>query len=297
MAAVLDVGKGETMCSLLLFGPVFASAAGSLEIGPVETIAEGFQFTEGPLWLAGDELIFSDIPADTIYRADKSVFRRPSGKSNGLTLDPEGRLVACEHWNRRVTRTEADGSITVLADAYQGKKLNSPNDVVVRSDGAVFFTDPPYGLEGREAELDFSGVYALPPDGELTLLAKDFVKPNGLAFSPDERTLYVADTERGHLRAFEVAADGSVSGGGVFCELPRPDGLKVDVKGRIWSTAEDGVRVFDAAGTLLATVAFPHRPSNCAFGGDDLKTLAVTAVHGVYRIQCPDPGIAAGPKP
>lgn len=279
------------MITLIVLGSCLGAAQGELVTGPVETVAEGFLFTEGPIWLPTDALAFSDIPADTVYRADKSVVRKPSGKSNGLTLDGEGRLVSCEHGNRRVTRIEKDGTVTVLADAYEGKKLNSPNDVVVRSDGVVFFTDPPYGLEGRDAELDVNGVYAILTDGRVKLLAKDFVRPNGLAFSPDEKTLYVADTQENHLRAFDVAADGGLSKGRVFCQVSSPDGIKVDTRGYVWSTSAQGVAVFDTEGKHLDTIKFPQWPANCAFGDKDSKTLYVTARTGVYKVRCATPGI------
>ncbi len=287
------------MTCLLLIGVLAFGVGETLIEGEVELVVEKFMFTEGPLWLPEGRLIFSDIPANTIYFGDKSVFRKPSGESNGLTLDSLGRLVACEHGNRRVTRTEADGSIVALADRYEGKRFNSPNDVVVRSDGSVFFTDPPYGLsgglEGPNAELAFSGVYRIASDGVVTLLAKDFLKPNGLAFSPDEKTLYVADTEGKRIRAFDAAEDGSLSGDRVFCELPGPDGMKVDVRGNVWTTAADGVRVYSPAGELLQTISFPQAPANCAFGDDDDKTLYVTARRSVYKVRTALPGIR--PKP
>ena len=283
------------MLGILLLAVTAAADNGGLEelvVSEVELVNDGFEFTEGPIWHPEEGLLFSDIPADTIYRADGSVFREPSGKSNGLTLDNEGRLIACEHWNRRVTRTEADGSITVLADEYEGAKLNSPNDVIVRSDGAIFFTDPPYGLEGREAELDFSGVYMIPADGgDLVLLADDFDRPNGLALCPDEATLYIADTAEGHIRAFDIAEDGSLSNDRLFCELPGPDGMKVDVDGRIWSTAGDGIRIYTADGEHVGTVEFPQMPANCAFGGEDSRDFYVTARTGVYRIRSAVTGI------
>jgi gluconolactonase len=264
----------------------------SLIQGEVEVVSEGHQFTEGPIWLPTGELIFSDIPADTIFKADKTPFRKPSGKSNGLTLDREGRLIACEHWNRRVTRTEKDGSITVLAESYQGKKLNSPNDVVVRSDGTIFFTDPPYGLEGREGELgELFGVYAIATDGAVSLLVDDFVRPNGLALSPDEQTLYIADTRQGHIRAFDVAVDGTLTNDRVFCDIPGPDGMKVDTNGYVWSTASDGVRAHRPDGSHALTVEFPQGPANCAFGDADSKSLYVTARTGVYKIRCGTKGI------
>ncbi len=179
---------------------------------PVEKLAGHFKFTEGPVWVAAKgELLFSDIPANRIVRfkdGKLETFRTPSDNANGLTLDKQGRLIACEHGARRVTRTEADGAITVLAERYEGKRLNSPNDVVVKSDGFIYFTDPPYGVKADDREMDFQGVYRIAPDGKaVTLLARDFVKPNGLAFTPDEKVLYINDTERGHIRAFDVAAD------------------------------------------------------------------------------------------
>lgn len=289
------------MFALFLASVLTAAEDHALSFGPVETVAEGFQFTEGPLWVSGQGLVFSDIPDDTIYcvkpasegvPAEKTMFRKPSGKSNGLTLDKQGRVLACEHWNRRVTRTEKDGTITILADVYDGKKLNSPNDIVIRSDGCVFFTDPPYGLEGRESELRFPGVYAIRMKDDrpnvLVLLRDDFKKPNGLALSPDERTLYVADTEMGHICAFDVAADGTLSNMREFCTISHPDGMKVDSQGRVWSTASDGIHVFTPKGDRVASVSFPQIPANCAFGDEDGKTLYVTARTAVYKIRvCP----------
>ena len=259
--------------------------------GPIETVAEGFKFTEGPVWV-DDHLIFSDIPANRIYTEDKEVFREPSNQSNGLTLDAEGRLIAAEHKARRISRTEKDGTITTLADNWEGKKLHSPNDVIVRSDGTIYFTDPPYG--GNPKELDFQAVYSISPDGKLNKLVDDFIKPNGLALSPDESILYVADTEGKHIRAFDVAKDGSVSKGRVHCELPGPDGIKVDVEGRIWATASDGVRVINTDGTLLETIEFPRNPANCCFGGKDGKTLYVTARQVLYKVRTKVEGIRPG---
>ncbi len=279
----------------LLIGLTVLGAGGGFAAGDVQKVADGFMFTEGPLCLPDGTLLFSDIPANKIFRADKTVFRDPSGQSNGLTLDTEGRLIAAEHQTRRVTRTAADGAITVLAERYQGKRFNSPNDVIVRSDGLLFFTDPPYGLkgglEGPDAELDFSGVYSLVPGSEAKARAKDFLRPNGLALSPDEKTLYVADTKAAHVRAFDVAADGALSNDRVLCELPGPDGMKVDTKGNLWCTARDGVRVISPKGELLETIAFPAVPANCTFGGVDGKTLYVTARMGVYRVPVSVPGI------
>lgn len=288
------------MMYLLCISSIMLHAEQPLTTGEVELVADGFMFTEGPVWIdASEKLLFSDIPANTIFEADKTVFRKPSGQSNGLTLDHEGRLISCEHKNRRVTRTEKDGDITVLADKYEGKSLNSPNDIVLRSDGVIFFTDPPYGLpgglDGPNAELTFSGVYRIDADGTITLLKDDFIKPNGLALSPDEKTLYIADTEGKHIRAFDVTAKGKLENDRIFCELGGPDGIKVDTKGNVWSTASDGVRVYNPEGKLLQTVFCPQSPANCAFGDADSRTLYITARTGVYKVRTTVAGIR--PKP
>jgi len=288
------------MISYLLLLAVLFNAEAPLTVGEIETVGKGFMFTEGPVCLPDGKVLFSDIPADTIFDTERNVFRNPSGQSNGLTLDNENRLIAAEHANRRVSRTEADGSVTVLADNIEGKKFNSPNDVLVRKDGVLFFTDPPYGLrgglEGDLAELDYSGVYAILEPGNVQVLAKDFKKPNGLALSPDEKILYVADTEGGHIRAFDLAADATLSNGRVFCEVPGPDGIKVDSEGNVWATAGDGVRVIRPDGTLIETIVFPGAPANCAFGGADGKTLYVTARTGVYKVGVSVAGILPGKR-
>ena len=281
------------MIVALFIGMAALGAGDTIVTGPVETVAEGFKFTEGPVWLPTGDLIFSDIPADTIYKADRSIFRHPTNNTNGQTLDQEGRVIACEHSARRVVRIEKDGKTTILADSFEGKKLNSPNDAVVRSDGAIFFTDPPYGIPvGQKQELQFQGVYMISPSGAIKALGRDFLKPNGIALSLDEKTLYVADTDGNHVRAFDLADDGTASNGRVFCELPKPDGLRLDQKGNIWCTADDGVRVFTPAGALLHTVKVPQIPANCAFGGADGKTLYITARTGLYKVRCTTPGAA-----
>jgi len=277
----------------------------------IERLATGFLFTEGPVWNANrGHLLFSDIPGNRISRwnsgAGISEFRSPSGKSNGLTLDLNGRLIACEHANRRVSRTEHDGTVVTIASHYKGKKLNSPNDVVVKSDGSVYFTDPPYGLNPmfgtlEEQELPFYGVYRLSPDGEeLSLLIDDSV-PNGLAFSPDESLLYVADTERNHLRVFDVTTEGRAINGRIFAELPgeplAPDGLKVDVKGNVYVTGRGGIWVMNPEGTLLGIIPFPELPANLGWGDEDWKTLYVTARSSLYRVRLNIPGIPVGSKP
>ena len=274
----------------------------------IERVAAGFKFTEGPIW-CDDHLLFSDIPSSRIVRLrwlpegpEITTFRTPTGNSNGLTLDRHGRLLACEHSGRRVSRTEADGAVTTLADRYQGHRLNSPNDVIVRSDGAVYFTDPPYGLrnlsEGRE--LPVNGVFVLTTSGDLRLLHDDFERPNGLALSPDERTLYIDDTARHHIRSYPVHPDGSLGSGGLFAELKAPepggpDGMKLDQEGNIYCTGSGGIWVFSPAGKHLGRIVFPELPANLAWGGADQRTLYATARTGVYRLAgLGVPGIRAG---
>ncbi len=269
----------------------------------IERVATGFRFTEGPIWFAEEKyLLFSDIPANRILKltADRQVttFRQSSGNSNGLTRDGEGRLIACEHGNRRVTRTEKDGSITVLADTFQGRRLNSPNDVVVKSDGSIYFTDPPYGIKPDQQEQLIQGIYRLSPGSkELTVVAADFERPNGLAFSCDEKKLYIDDSsERRHIRVFDVRHDGLLWNGKIFhdmnvAESGSPDGMKVDISGHIYCTGAGGVWVFDSEGNHLGTVVTPEKPSNCAWGDDDLKSLYITARTSVYKVRVNTPGI------
>jgi gluconolactonase len=276
-----------------------ASAAVALDLtAPVEKLAGDFQFTEGPLWVAAkNELLFSDIPANRIFRfkvGKFETFRAPSHNSNGLTFDKQGRLIACEHGSRSVTRTEAGGTITTLADRFEGKRLNSPNDVVVKSDGAIYFTDPPFGVRRGEKELDFQGVYRIAPDGKtMAVVARDFGKPNGLAFSPDEKLLYIADTEHGHIRAFDVTADGMLANGRIFAQAPRADGMKADTEGNVYCACKPGVMVFDRTGKHLGTFTTPEQPTNCAFGGADGKSLFITARPSLYRIRLTVPGVKA----
>ena len=272
---------------LIMF--VGSGSAGSYK---VEKVSTGYKFTEGPVWTSRGTLLFSDIPENKIWEIGKktAVFRTPSGNSNGLTFDGEGRLIACEHSNRRVTRTEKDGSITVLADRFEGKRLNSPNDAVVKSDGSIYFTDPPYGITSEQQELDFQGVYRIKPGGELELLVKDFAKPNGLCFSPDEKLLYIADSSNlRHVRVFKVAQDGTLRGGEVFARISSekgaPDGMKVDVEGRLYAAGPGGVWIFDTAGKHVDTIETPESPANLAWGGKDGKTLYMTAVTSVYKVH------------
>jgi gluconolactonase len=262
-----------------------------------EIVAEGIGFAEGPVWLPDGRLLFSDIPSSRImqwYAGELGVYREPSAQANGLTLDPQMRLVSCEHEGRRVS-VERDGLVDALATHYDGKRLNSPNDVVVRSDGRAYFSDPPYGLDDNHAEreLPYNGLFSVGSDGVVTLHSTDFDRPNGLAFSPDERILYVADTPRHHVMAFDVAADGSLGRGRVFAETReegRPDGMKVDRDGRLYVCATT-VQVFAPDGRPLGVMDCPQMPSNCTWG-DDGSTLYITARTGVYRTRIATTGIA-----
>ncbi len=267
----------------------------------VEKIPGSFKFTEGPLWHPDGFLLFSDIQADTIYKWQPKqkvkIFRQPSGKANGNVLDLLGRLVTAEHHNRRISLTEKDGQIITLASRYRGKRLNSPNDLVVKSDGSIYFTDPPYGIKSEQEELNFYGVYRLTPDGKLTLLIDDFVRPNGIVFSPDETKLYVNDSQKGHIRVFDVQADGMLGKGKVFAQLKPPsklgaaDGMKVDIKGNVYSTGPGGVWIFSASGDLLGIIEVPEAPTNLAWGDRDRQTLYITARKSLYRIRLKTSGL------
>lgn len=272
----------------------------------LEQIATGFLFTEGAMWDGtSQELIFSDIPGDIMrkWSAENGIttFRQPSAKTNGNYFDLEGRLISCEHINSRVVRQEHDGTITVLATHYDGKELNSPNDIVVTSAGAIYFTDPSYGRMDvfgllREQDLDFQGVYRLDPDsGDLALLASDFAQPNGLTFSLDEKQLFVNDTDRGHIRVFAVAADGSLAGGDVWAVPQGPgdggvDGMKIDSAGNLYTTGPGGLFVYAPDGTCLGLIQVPEVAANFTWGDDDLKTIYITASTSLYRIRVNVPG-------
>ncbi len=260
----------------------------------------GGRWLEGPAYFAaGRYLVFSDIPNNQMLRWDETsgavgVFRAPSGYANGNTVDRQGRLVTCEHGNRRVSRTEHDGSVTVLADRYQGMRLNSPNDVVERSDGSIWFTDPSYGIDSdyegyhAESEIGACNVYRIDPgSGEVRLVAGDFVRPNGLAFTLDERQLYIVDTREKHVRRFDVTDAGTRKGGEVFatCTAGSFDGMRLDHQGNVWISAHDGVHVFAPDGTLIGKLHVPEVVSNLAFGGPRRNDLFVTATSTVYALR------------
>jgi gluconolactonase len=272
----------------------------------IEELASGFGGDSGPAegpvwWHDGGHLIFSDIGNNRRMkwspREGCTLFYEPTHEANGLTRDRQGRLIACEHLARRVTRWEHDGSLTVVANNYQSRRLNRPNDVVVKSDGSIYFTDP--GLGRIESELDFCGVYRVSADlGSIHVLVWDFVVPNGLAFSPDERILYVNDSRRGHIRAFDVEESGllAMATDRVFATLQDerigvPDGMKVDVEGNVYCTGPGGIWIFDRDGTHLGTVATGAQTTNVAWGDDDWKTLYFTTWRTLGRIRMNIPGI------
>ncbi len=282
--------------------PVFATYV--LSNAPLKHLASGFDWAEGPVWF-GDAncLLFSDIPNNRMLRWTPddgiTVYRQPSNYTNGHTRDRQGRLVSCEHGTRRVTRTEWDGSITVIADNYQGKRLNSPNDVVVASDDSIWFTDPHYGIasdyEGFRGEEELScNVYRFEPaSGSLEAVLTDFACPNGLAFSPDESRLYVADTgrlgdseARKHIRVFEHDGKGGLSGGDVFhvVDVGMSDGFRLDSDGNIWTSAGDGVHCISPDGRLLGKILVPEVVSNVCFGGRAKHRLFITATTGLYSV-------------
>lgn len=279
----------------------------------VERIWTGGRWTEGPVYFpAMRSLLWSDIPNDRIMRWDEctgetGVFRGDYGHyTNGHTVDRQGRLVSCEHGTRRVTRTEHDGSLTVLADSYDGRRLNSPNDVVVRSDGSIWFTDPAYGIdsdyEGFAAPQEQDGDYVFrldPESGALTVVADDFQRPNGLAFSPDERVLYVADSGftrfpdgNRHIRRFEVQADGTLSSGTVLmtCGSGIYDGFRLDTEGRIWTSAGSTVECYTPDGALLGRIRIPERVANLVFGGPKRNRMFIAATSSIYSVMLPVTG-------
>jgi len=281
-------------------GPVPLADAQSSPVpegATVEKIASGFQFTEGPIWYRG-QLLFTDIPANTVYRwtpGDGSrVFLEPSGHANGLAVGPEGRLLLAQHDGQVGRMTTAD-SIKFLAESYRGKRLNSPNDLTAADDGTIYFTDPPYGVDTENRELDFSGVYRLDPNGSLKLLTRKFTRPNGICLSPDESTLYVNDSDETVIRAYDVTTDGGIGEGRVFAEPEgdadgTTDGMAVDTEGNLYTTGPGGLWIYVPSGERLDRISVPAPPTNVAFGGPERKMLYITAQSNVYRIPVTVPG-------
>ena len=300
------IGCSETGSSMGNGGS--GGAGGTMEgfdplqgIGTVELVADGFVFTEGPTWRSAEQrLVFSDIPANTIHQLtppdDVTVFLADSGQSNGLDSDIDGLLLAAEHANRRVSRTLANGTVVTVASEYLGEPLNSPNDIAVRSDGTIYFTDPPYGINpATEQVLEFNGVFRVAPNGDLTAEwegAKS-TRPNGLVLSPDESVLYVADTTAG-VMVFDLNPDGSLTNERAFIEaVANADGMAMDTGGNLFVTTSMGVQVFDPKGELWGTIEVPDGrvPANCAFGGADARILYITARQAVYRVLLANPGL------
>jgi len=280
-----------------LVPPVQAQSSPVPEGATVEAVASGFQFTEGPIWYQ-ERLLFTDIPANTVYQwtpeDSSSVFLKPSGHANGLAVSPEGDLLLAQH-DGQVGRQAAEGTVEPLVQSYQGKRLNSPNDLTVADDGTIYFTDPPYGVDEKNRELDFSGVYRLDPDRSLTLLTDEFTRPNGIVLSPDQSTLYVNDTDGDLIRAYDVTEEGDLANGRVFAEMEgdapgNADGMKVDIEGNLYSTGPGGIWVYAPSGERLDHIRVPKAPTNVAFGGPGHTTLFITAQDNVYRVTLSVPG-------
>ena len=291
---LLLLPQGSFSAGIQALKPEFSAVVN--EDAELVEIATGLEFTEGPVWIGSGEsgyLLFSDIPADKIYRwtpgEDLSVWRTPSGNSNGLLLDSQGRLLACEHGGRRVSLTLDSGEVVTLSDRFKGGRLNSPNDVALGADGSLWFTDPPYGLSKQEeSEQPACYVFRLAPGAKApTAVVEDFDRPNGIVFSPDKKVLYISDSGKPHhIRYFRVAGE-SLEEIGVFATISPggPDGMCVDAEGRLYSTAGDGVHVFSPDGILIGKILTPHNPTNCCFGGRQWKTLYITARPDVYAVK------------
>jgi sugar lactone lactonase YvrE len=286
-----------------------------------ERLCTGFGFTEGPIWIANDNcLLFSDIPGSRTHRwrpetDTAEVYREPNGNSNGMTLDSSGALIVCEHSGRRISRGIYDASMESVVERYDGSLFNSPNDVVVHSSGAIYFTDPtygllparlgrePFGVPGAVQELAFQGVYRVAPGGDTAeLLNDEFTQPNGLAFTRDESVLYVGDSQDKIIRQFKVAPDGTLSGGDLFVDMRDddrtgvPDGMKIDEDGRLWTTGAGGVWVIEANGTVLGQFETAEHAANLTFGGADFSSLFLTAQTSVYRVETAVRGVVPGSR-
>jgi gluconolactonase len=302
------VRQPSAFVALLLFGLLHVTFAADFDIrdetefkkivsssAKLERLATGMKFCEGPVWVTskdGGFLVFSDIPSDELKKwteqSGLTTFRKPSFNANGNTINRQNRIVSCEHTGRRVSVLEINGELKTLVDRFEDKKFNSPNDAAVKSDGTVWFTDPDYGLVGKPHDYEGCFVFRFDPKTKsLSIVAKDFDKPNGIGFSPDEKKLYVADSGKPrHIRVFDVQNDGTVTGGAVFCQIDKgvPDGIRCDAKGRIYSSAGDGVHIFAPDGKLIGKILVPETPANLCFGGADGKTLFITARTSLYAI-------------
>lgn len=273
-----------------------------LESNEVIKLATGFVFTEGPLWHSDGYLMFVDIRRSLIFKlvpgGEPEVIRENSGGTNGLTFDMNGEMLMCEGDDRRIARMAADGSVSLVVDSLNGKRLNRPNDIITRSDGSIYFTDPQGRVPDDQREIGFAGIHRIQPDGTHDAVIDEFEYPNGLAFSPDESILYVSNTRQGtYIMAYDVASDGTMSNGRRFADLSSdeidngvPDGMKVDSEGRVFCTAAGGCWVFDSDGTHLGVIRLPEYPANCAWGGDDHRTLFFTANSSIFSMRMKAPG-------
>ena len=276
--------------------------SGIVESGEAERLATGFVFTEGPLWHPDGYLLFVDIRRAQIFRLvpgeEPELIRENSGESNGMTFDAQGNVVICEMVNRRLTRLEEDGSYTTIADGYDGRRLNRPNDVVLKSDGSLYFTNPGRDrLDAADVDVQFNSVHRIRPNGDVELVAP-FEYPNGIAFSPEESVLYVANTRPGqYIIAFELDGNGDVVGLRHFADMPSeradngvPDGMKVDVEGRVYCTGPGGCWVFESTGELVGVIELPEYPANCAWGGEENRTMYFTSNSSIYSLRMTTPG-------
>ena len=267
--------------------------------GEVERVATGFEYTEGPLWHPAGHWLFVDTRPNLVFKlvpgASPEVVRPDSGRTNGLTFDIEGRLLMCEGYGRRLSRMEPDGSITTVAGGFEGKRLNRPNDVVCRSDGAIYFTDPEPLVAEADRELGSSMVFRVTPGGSIEAVARDVPYPNGLAFSPDERTFYLINTsEPKRIRAYDVGTGGALGAFRDFADVsgvPVPDGMAVDADGRVYANGPGGVDVFEPDGRRLGTIPVPELPTNVAFGGPGYRTMLIAAKTSVYSVQLETTGV------
>jgi gluconolactonase len=276
--------------NIFLYLFVFIITGASLHLAQVEKLSDGFKFTEGPLWKEG-AILFSDIPANKIYRWNEndgiSVFLEPSGNSNGLALDLDNNLLLAQHGKRRLAKIYTDGREFSLANIYDGKKLNSPNDIAVKSDGTIFFTDPPYGIKKDDEELEYYGIFKISKNGKIKMLDNSLHRPNGIAFSPDEKLLYVTNSGTNDIYVWDVA-DSIITNKRIFASMAPDgfgDGLKVNSMGRLFVAATKGVWIYESNGTLLKTIEVPGQTTNCAFGDEDGKTLYITSGDAIYRYR------------
>lgn len=291
----------SVVIAVFLLASMVSAQENTLTAGKAEKVTEGFKFTEGPYWHGDGYLLFSDIPANTIYKwtpgsPESDIFIKPSGNSNGIAMDPEGRLVLAQH-EGKISALNGEHQMIVLAENFKGKRLNSPNDLTIASDGTIYFTDPPFGVDKEEKELTFSGVYILTEEGSPQLLFDGFETPNGIVLNEDESKIYVNDTRSGDIMVFEVASDGtfenpeSFASVGASTDSGAADGMVVDKEGRLYSTGPGGLFVFSPEGEQLEKINLPDRATNMAWGGDENRTLYITTPSAIYRLEMTAGGV------